>query len=90
MPGTVDGGKLAAQTNKKKYGKDFYARIGAAGGKKGTTGGFAANRELARLAGAKGGRISRRRKAVVEVEQVTVQNDATTPVVSQDDVALAA
>jgi hypothetical protein len=30
------------------------------GGKKGRTGGFAANRELARVAGAKGGAISRR------------------------------
>jgi general stress protein YciG len=35
------------------------------GGKKGTTGGFAANRELARTAGAKGGRISRRTKKSV-------------------------
>jgi len=88
MPGTINGGKKAADTNKKKYGKDFYARIGAAGGKKGTTGGFAANRDLARLAGAKGGRISRRRKAVA-VEQV-VTADVTAPVVSQDDVTLAA
>lgn len=63
MAGTKAGGKLAAQTNKKRYGKDFYAKIGAVGGKKGTTGGFAANRELARLAGAKGGRISRRTKS---------------------------
>lgn len=62
MAGTVQGGKSAAATNKSKYGKDFYARIGAMGGKKGTTGGFAANRELARVAGAKGGRISRRSK----------------------------
>lgn len=62
MAGTVKGGKSAAATNKAKYGKDFYARIGAMGGKKGTTGGFAANRELARIAGAKGGRISRRTK----------------------------
>ena len=60
MAGTIQGGKSAAATNKAKYGKDFYARIGAMGGKKGTTGGFAANRELARTAGAKGGRISRR------------------------------
>lgn len=60
MAGTKDGGKRAAQTNKKKHGADFYARIGAMGGKKGHTGGFFANRELARLAGAKGGRISRR------------------------------
>ena len=79
MPGTVKGGKQAAETNRKKYGKDFYARIGAVGGKKGTTGGFAANRELARLAGAKGGRISRRRKAEATVQpaqQVSVQDES--------------
>jgi uncharacterized protein len=64
MAGTKNGGKSAAATNKAKYGKDFYARIGAMGGKKGHTGGFAANRELARSAGAKGGRISRRSKKV--------------------------
>ena len=63
MAGTQKGGKAAAQTNKTRHGSDFYARIGAKGGKKGTTGGFAANRELARKAGAKGGRISRRGKA---------------------------
>ena len=64
MAGTKAGGKAAATTNKAKYGADFYAKIGAAGGKKGRTGGFFANRELARLAGAKGGRISRRTKKV--------------------------
>lgn len=63
MAGTKQGGRSAASTNKKRYGKDFYARIGAMGGKKSRTGGFAANRELARAAGAKGGRISRRRRA---------------------------
>lgn len=62
MAGTKAGGKAAAATNKSKYGADFYARIGAAGGKKGHTGGFYANRELARAAGARGGRISRRSK----------------------------
>lgn len=62
MAGTKTGGKAAAQTNKAKYGPDFYARIGAIGGRKGTTGGFAANRELARIAGRKGGRVSRRSK----------------------------
>lgn len=60
MPGTAMGGKKAAATNKAKYGKDFYARIGQMGGKLGTTGGFYANRDLARKAGQKGGRISRR------------------------------
>jgi general stress protein YciG len=62
MAGTKAGGKAAAATNKAKYGADFYSRIGAEGGKKGRTGGFFANRELARIAGARGGRISRRVK----------------------------
>lgn len=50
----------AAATNKKKYGSDFYAEIGRKGGRNGHTGGFAANPELARIAGAKGGRKSKR------------------------------
>ena len=62
MAGTKAGGKAAATTNKAKYGADFYAKIGAKGGKNGHTGGFAANPELARVAGARGGRISRRTK----------------------------
>jgi general stress protein YciG len=62
MAGTRVGGSKAASTNKTKYGADFYAKIGAMGGKKGRTGGFYANRDLARKAGAKGGRISRRTK----------------------------
>lgn len=65
MAGTKTGGAKAAQTNKERYGKDFYKTIGSAGGKKGTTGGFWADRELARTAGAKGGRISRRTKTNV-------------------------
>lgn len=64
MAGTVAGGKAAAATNKRKYGDDFYKVQGAKGGKAGRTGGFYANRELARIAGAKGGRISRRTKKV--------------------------
>jgi general stress protein YciG len=63
MAGTKAGGKKAAATNKAKYGKDFYAEIGRKGGKNGHTGGFAANPALAKIAGAKGGRISRRGKA---------------------------
>jgi general stress protein YciG len=65
MAGTKDGGRKAASTNKNKYGKDFYARIGAMGGKMGHTGGFYANRDLARKAGALGGRISRRGKSKI-------------------------
>jgi general stress protein YciG len=65
MAGTKAGGQKAAATNKSKYGKDFYARIGQMGGKLGRTGGFYANRDLAREAGRKGGRISRRGTAKV-------------------------
>lgn len=64
MAGTKAGGKAAAATNKMKYGGDFYAKIGAQGGKRGHTGGFYANHELARQAGARGGRISRRTKKI--------------------------
>ncbi len=63
MSGTKSGGVKAAKTNKKRYGSDFYKKIGTKGGKKGTTGGFAANPELARIAGRKGGKISKRGKA---------------------------
>lgn len=62
MAGTRKGGLLAAAKNKALHGADFYAKIGAKGGRNGKTGGFAANPELARIAGAKGGRISRRKK----------------------------
>lgn len=59
MAGTREGGLRAAKTNLERD-PDFYARIGAIGGKNGHTGGFAANPELARRAGRKGGKISRR------------------------------
>jgi general stress protein YciG len=63
MAGTKAGGLKAAATNKAKYGKEFYAQIGAKGGRLGHTGGFAANPELAKIAGARGGKVSRRGKA---------------------------
>jgi general stress protein YciG len=66
MVGTKAGGIKAAKTNLEKHGADFYKRIGKKGGQNGHTGGFAANRALARVAGAKGGRISRRGKAKYE------------------------
>jgi len=65
MSGTKIGGIAAAVTNKQRQGEDFYRRIGSKGGKNGHTGGFAADRELARRAGAKGGTISRRTKTSV-------------------------
>ena len=66
MAGTIAGGKKAAATNKAKHGEDFYTRIGKKGGMNSHTGGFYANPELARIAGRKGGRISRRGKSKKE------------------------
>lgn len=63
MAGTKEGGRKAAETNRRKYGDNFYKEIGTIGGRNGHTGGFAANPELARIAGAKGGRISKRGKS---------------------------
>ena len=73
MAGTIDGGRMAALTNKLKYGKDFYKRIGHLGGTSGKhNGGFASLKrgkdgltgsERAKIAGAKGGRNSKRGKA---------------------------
>lgn len=60
MSGTKTGGLKASATNKRLHGEDFYKRIGSIGGKNGHTGGFASNRELAREAGRKGGKASRR------------------------------
>ena len=57
MAGTKAGGLKAATTNKAKYGKDFYSRIGKKGGQNWRTGGFYNNPELARHAGRKGGKI---------------------------------
>lgn len=66
----------------KKYGPDFYKRIGARGGSNGKgpgyKGGFASDevgedgltgRERAKLAGAKGGAISRRGPAKDDIEK---------------------
>ena len=63
MVGTKVGGMKAAATNKERYGEDFYKNNGRKGGQNGHTGGFYANRELASIAGRKGGLISRRGKA---------------------------
>jgi general stress protein YciG len=60
MAGNQSGGYKAAETNKKKYGSDFYRQIGAKGGAKSRGGGFAANPELAQYAGRVGGICSRR------------------------------
>lgn len=86
MAGTAEGGKKAAAKNKELYGKNFYAIIGAKGGQVGTTGGFAANRELARAAGRKGGLKSRRGKAAAADVTVTNIADASSKKAKQSTV----
>lgn len=53
----ADGIK-AAKTMRAKYGKNYFERIGKKGGSRTNTKpkGFEANRSLARVAGARGGR----------------------------------
>lgn len=72
MAGNKRGGLAARDTNKERHGDNFYQVIGALGGKRSRKGGFASNkvgkdgltgRERAKLAGARGGRLSRRSKA---------------------------
>lgn len=65
MAGNKAGGLKAAAKNLAND-PNFYSKIGTIGGKNGHTGGFAADRELARRAGAKGGRKSRRTKSTVQ------------------------
>ena len=59
MAGTRAGDLKAAAKNKEKHGSDFYSRIGKKGGQNGRTGGFYNNPERARIAGQKGGKISK-------------------------------
>ena len=71
MAQTIEGAKRAKETLLKKFGSEeariaWHREIGAKGGKNGAKDGaikgFAANIERARIAGAKGGTISRRGK----------------------------
>lgn len=75
MAGTKIGGQKAAATNKLKHGEDFYRNIGRMGGKLGRTGGFYANRDLAREAGRKGGTISKRGPGKPKVERAPRWSD---------------
>jgi general stress protein YciG len=64
VSGTKVGGSKARETNRAKYGSDYYAQIGRIGGHNGHAGGFAANPELAKEAGRLGGLRSKRPKGV--------------------------
>lgn len=75
MSATRAGGLKAATTNKERYGEDFFRRIGSKGGQASTTGGFAANRELAREAGRIGGSVSRKNRKEPYVRQPKVETE---------------
>lgn len=69
MSGTKAGGLKSADTNRKKYGEDFYREIGRKGGRNGHNGGFGSKKvgkdgmtgaERARKCGAIGGYKSKR------------------------------
>lgn len=64
MPGTQAGGRKAAETNKARYGEDYYKRVGMIGGRISQGGGFQMGSELASAAGRKGvaERIRRQRE----------------------------
>ena len=75
MSGTQKGGLKAAKTNIKRHGKNYYAEIGRKGGKASGTGGFASQKvgkdgltgiQRAKIAGAKGGSISKRKPATIQ------------------------
>lgn len=67
MSGTKEGAKKTAATNKKKYGDDYYFKLGKLGGSKSTTKpkGFAYSKanglNIHIEAGRKGGKISKRK-----------------------------
>ena len=73
MCGTKAGGLRAAETNKKKYGEDFYVKMGKKGGLAQVPKGFSMNIKLARKAGRKGGKTSKRgpvKKKEVEEDEI--------------------
>lgn len=62
MSGSIIGGRKAAQTNKEKYGEDFYVRIGSRGGKNGRGHKFGHGKVDPSIIGKIGGKISRKPK----------------------------
>lgn len=78
MAGTIGGGRKAAETNKAKYGPDFYRNIGRKGGTNGHDGGFASRDlgkdgltgpERAKIYGSIGGKVSRRGRKGLELTE---------------------
>jgi len=64
MAGTPLGGRKARDTNKNRYGDNFYPSIGRKGGKISRGGIFAKDPAFAREMGRRGGSVSKRGKNV--------------------------
>lgn len=71
MAGTHIGGKQAAVSNRKKYGSDFYKRIGAIGGKKGTGHEYGHGMVSPVVNGALGGKKSRKGYKLIDETATT-------------------
>lgn len=73
MSSTRAGGIKAAQTNKERYGNDFYRKVGKLGGTKSRGGGFASvDSNMARLCGQLGGLTAcyKRNPASVDINKI--------------------
>lgn len=68
MAQTKEGALKAQATILKKYGKEHYANMGRIGGKAKVPKGFALNPDLAREAGKKAGKISKRNHEFIKQE----------------------
>lgn len=62
MAANTSIGHKVKRTLYKKYGRDYYRKLGAMGGKASNTGGFYKNRELAQYWGIIGGNRPRHRR----------------------------
>jgi len=69
LAGSSTGALKARETVLKKYGADYYARIGRKGGANGHTGGFYGNPEKARECGRLGGKMSKRGQAKAKAQK---------------------
>jgi len=76
MAGNKEGALKAAETNKKKYGDDFYKNIGSKSWKnpnRSRETGFALNRKLASEAGRIGGKKTKDEYKTKDVEYATAE-----------------
>lgn len=89
QPGYEEANRKWRETMEAKHGSasEFMAKIGRKGGQNGHTGGFAANRELAKIAGAKGGKISTRKG--IPNKNGSAKKKGTPPHLTDEDIKVA-